>query len=279
MEIRNLSLSIYDAVDSIADWLVNQGTELPENIKRRDPREPGRAIKERWEDRLYRLMMRRFRIQKRNLVAHLERFRPTKAAADDFMNTLPRSLFDTDDVDAKLLRLFIAASQDGVELFAISSTISLDWTAVNTQAADWAREYTTEWLRGLDDTTRASLRSQMAAFIETPGYTIGDVVRSLPFDEKRALRIATTEITRVFGESVELAGKELQKTFPDVRVVKQWFTNNDSLVCGICAPLNNSIVSISDGFGVVSGEAGLTSPPAHVNCRCWMSSTTEIDIE
>ena len=262
-------LNLYKAVDAIADKLTERGVRLPEHLKRRDPKEPGRAMKEQYEDKLYRLTLRRFRIQKRSIAAHLSHFPPAK-------KSVPDDLFITDDIEAKLIQLFIMASQDGVSLFAANSTIGLDWTLVNTQAADWARGYTLQWLADLDKVTRKALISRLATFIETSGYTIADVMSGLVpmFGEDRALRIATTEITRIFGESEQIAGMALKEEYPDVRVVKEWFTNMDDLVCPICGPLQNNIVEVSHAFHSIVG--GIMSPPAHVNCRCWMVSGTDI---
>lgn len=260
-------LEIYRAIDAIADKLQEKGVQLPEHLKRRDPKEPGRAMKERYEDKLYRLTLRRFRIQKRNIAAHLNHFAPAKKTE------LPEALFETERVEALLLSLFIAASLDGVKLFSINTTIGLDWTLVNTEAADWARAYVPRWLDDLDRVTKKALTSRLATFVETPGYTVADVMSGLvpTLGEERALRIATTEITRVFGESQQIAGMALKDEFPDVRVVKEWFTNMDDLVCPICGPLQNNIVEVSHAFHSIVG--GIMSPPAHVNCRCWMVTT------
>jgi hypothetical protein len=263
-------LEIYKAVDAIADKLVEKGVALPEHLKRRDANEPGREMKEQYEDKLYKLTLRRFRIQKRNIAAHLNHFRPAKKAE------VPDDLFITDDVERRLMQLFIAASIDGVNLFAINSTIGLDWTLVNTQVADWARTYVPQWLDDLDMVTRKALQSRLATFVETPGYTIADVMSDLvpTLGEDRALRIAVTEITRVFGNSEQIAGEALKKEFPDVRVVKEWFTNMDDRVCPICGPLQNNIVEVSHAFHSIVG--GIMHPPAHVNCRCWMTTNTDI---
>jgi len=73
-----------------------------------------------------------------------------------------------------------------------------------------------------------------------------------------------------------LAGQDLKEEWPDVRVVKTWETNNDDLVCDICRPLNGVEVEIDEPF--VNDETGdeFDCPPGHVNCRCWMDSTTDI---
>jgi SPP1 gp7 family putative phage head morphogenesis protein len=133
----------------------------------------------------------------------------------------------------------------------------------------------TDWLAGLDKTTRAKLRQELVNFVEIQGYTIGDVVSGLPFDEMRAQRIAITEITRVYAQSELLAGDQLLREFPDILVIKTWFTNNDDKVCEICAPLHGKRVPLNEMFMDVFGDV-YDAPPAHVNCRCWMSSRTKI---
>ena len=243
-----MTIAIYKAIDAIADTLKARGVSLPDDIKRRDPKEPGRAMKEQYEDKLMKLVLRRFRIQRRNIAAYLAHYRPAvKGGPDDFLGNMPDDLFSADDVETLLLRLFIAASQDGVELFSLTSTIGLDWSLVNTQAAAWAREYVmgsgkhVGLVNMLDDTTKDALRNALVNFVEVPGYTIGDVVRVLPLDEKRALRVAVTEITRIFSEADNLAGLALKEQFPDVRVVKTWFTSADDRVCPVCGPLHDEI--------------------------------------
>jgi hypothetical protein len=111
----------------------------------------------------------------------------------------------------------------------------------------------------------------MVNFVKKPGTTIGDVVRALPFDQERALMVATTEITNMFAEAEEINGKKLKKEYPDVLVIKTWFTCNDSFVCPICAALADKEVEIDDEFA-----RGISRPAAHDGCRCWMSTTTRI---
>ena len=273
------SINFYLTIDEIADYLAEKGINLPVACKRRDAKEPGRAIKERWEDRLYKLMRRYLRGQRKRLSLHLAdrlaiRTMTVKATAGEIESSIPTSVWRDDGMDALLLILFSEALQDGVELAGDGLGVGIEWADVNTDAATFARNYVTDWLLALDEVTRNSLREAIATFIDTPGFTIGDVMDMLPFDDARALRIAVTEITRVFGRAELLAGLRLQELYPDLSVVKTWFTNNDDLVCAICGPLNGVRIPISDNFQSVVGE--IECPPAHVNCRCWMSTRTVI---
>lgn len=276
-----LNLELYEVVDAIADELGARGVYLPEAYKRRDPREPGRILKERDEDQLFRLTMRRFRMQKGKISAALEMILPpTKAimvpGPKDWMNSLPDNVFLDPETEAQLLKLLVAMALRGVEIFKQQTNMQVDWTLVNTRVAKWAREYMSEFLSGLDETTSKALREALEAFATQPGFTIADVAKVLPFGEERALQVAITEVTRVYAEAAMEAGRDLKKQYPDVRVVKRWWTNRDDRVCTICQPLHGMTVEIDDGFGVEPGEAGLLNPPAHPGCRCWISTTTEL---
>jgi hypothetical protein len=69
-------------------------------------------------------------------------------------------------------------------------------------------------------------------FIDTPGLTLGDIVSDLSdiFGVDRARMIAVTETTRAFAEGNRLAGLQLKEEYPDVKVIKRWYTNNDDKV-------------------------------------------------
>jgi hypothetical protein len=105
------------------------------------------------------------------------------------------------------------------------------------------------------------LRDTISAFVDTPGMTLGQVVDSLPFDRDRAEMVATTEITRAYAEGNMQAGQAMREQFPDVRVVKVWFTSADAMVCPICSPLNGLEVDLDKPF---SGT--IDKPPAHPKC-------------
>lgn len=248
--------------------------------RRRDKREPGRRRKEAREDELARLMRRHWRRQasalRDKLVPYLTTVRfdwVTDALmaefGDDYWHLLNR------DLVADLVRLLSAAAADGVSLFAETVNLGLDTAPVNTAAAEWAARYSYDLVRGLTDTARNSLRVALETFVRVPGTTIGDVMAALPFDEARALRVAVTEITRAYAEANKLAGDELVKQFPGVRVVKTWFTNRDDRVCPICGPLDGQTQDHAKPF--VGGDGkDYDRPPAHVSCRCWDSVTTRI---
>jgi hypothetical protein len=80
-----------------------------------------------------------------------------------------------------------------------------DWAGVNADAARWAREYVGELITGITETTRASVREDVAAWIET-GARLDDLIDALAptFGRRRADLIASTEVTRAFDEANDL---------------------------------------------------------------------------
>ncbi len=179
---------------------------------------------------------------------------------------------------ADLVIILTDARQDGINLFAEQVQVGIDYSAVNARAARRAREYAGELIKGIDRTTAQSVKDVIAMFAETPGMTMQDVIDRLPFDAQRARMIAVTEITRAYAEGELEAGIELRKRYPDVQVVKTWFTNNDEKVCPICEPLDGKDVPHDEGWGEGGNPdpEGIPAPPAHPNCRCWMQTSTRI---
>ncbi len=238
----------------------------------RDPREPARRRKQETQAQLERVVLAYLRRTARRVRERLEQAVPLHQVKLSYVDaTFPDDFWTDDDFMGDLLRILSAAARDGGALFAEMINLTLNTAAVNTRAADWARTYTYKLVKELTDTAREVLRDTISAFVETPGMTVGDVMAALPFDEQRAEVIATTEITRAYAEGQKVAGDEMAKEWPDVAVTKTWFTNNDDLVCPICAPLNGQEVGQDETF---AGE--FDSPPAHPNCRCWIDYRTRI---
>ncbi len=268
-----LHLALIDTLDAACDTLVAKGVALPDALKRRDKREPGRKEKEAAEDKLYAATRRHWKrqaekIEQAVILQHPER----KAITDTFPWLLEDEWWEDPDFERDLVLLLTQAAKSGIVLFQEQVMVGMDYTMTNAEAAKWARRYTYDLIRGIDDTTRKAVREAVTAFVETPGMTVGDVMRGLPFDERRAETVATTEITRAYAEGQRMAGEDLQREYPDVRVVKQWTTNNDDRVCLICGPLDGVEVELSEAY-----PGGYDGPPAHVNCRCWQSTRTRIN--
>ena len=240
---------------------------LPDELKQRDKREPGRERKMMYENKLARAVYRRFRTQREKLKYTLELWYPQRAKADPPIE----DIFTDEKSEAEILKILLLAYGHGIQLFEDGILIGLDYTLFNKEAATWAKKHSTRLFKLLDDVSRETVRSAVSAFIETPGMNVGDVMGILTnqpgsvFDSKRALRTAVTEITDAYAQAELDAGLQLKKQFSDVRVIKTWFTNNDSLVCPICGPLNG--VSVEVGHPFIGGDGGeYEGPPSHPNC-------------
>jgi hypothetical protein len=156
---------------------------------------------------------------------------------------------------------------------ALPTLSGMDWAIPNEFAANWARRYTFDLVKGLNDTTRETtaaeldhLRTQIPAFFERP-MTRGDLEARLAenglFGPARAEKIAVTEITRAAAEGERAVADELAKT--GIIMVERWETNKDDLVCPICAPLDGKV--LGDGWTRADG------PPRHCRCRCVINFT------
>jgi hypothetical protein len=266
-------------INDLRDELIKSGVNIPFALKRRDPNEPGRIEKESLEDKIFALFMKQFRKQRKlikDLLGRigLQRMKTTAEDVNFLMGFLSGDFYLDPEMIAQLSRLLTKATKNGVELFGDSNVLQMDYTLTNTRAATWANKYSFELIKGINKTTTKSLRNIFGSFIDTPGMTIGNVMDLLPFDESRSLMIATTEITRAYATAAQMAGEDLAKEFPGVRVIKQWWTNNDDRVCPICGPLHGVVVDVDESFDSIVGA--ISQPPAHVFCRCWMNTTTRI---
>ena len=227
------------------------------SIKRlaRDKREPGRVEKQRLQVRFALAIRRMFARQRERIRAW--------AATQKALVAMPEDLL-SDDL-AEILMMLTIGARGGVGLVSNTVNIGVDWTMANARASAWAREYAYSLVRGINQTTITAMQNAISAYIETPGMTLDDLMRLLPFDTDRALRIAVTEVTRAYAQGQRAAGEELRAQFPDVSVVTIWHTENDDRTCEICAPLDGQEVSDNN------------LPPAHPNCRCWVTVRTRID--
>ena len=152
----------------------------------------------------------------------------------------------------------------GASIAAEKAGIAFDTSLANKAAADWAGEYTDTLLQQLGTTTQDGIGPIVEDWINTDGATMGDLFQSL-MDTKlmgadRASLIATTETTRAFAQ-----GEIKQYSAMGITRMR-WQTNNDEVVCDICEPLNGEVRTIGDDY-----SDGITEPPGHVNCRCWLT--------
>ena len=119
---------------------------------------------------------------------------------------------------------------------ALKMGLSFNPTLANRDAEKWAESYTDTVLDQLGITTEGGVGDILSEWIDTPGATYGDLVNSLMeshlFDQVRASRIATTEITRAYAQGEALAyERELG--------------------------ISTAILPVED---------------SHIGCRCWLST-------
>lgn len=231
----------------------------------RDPKEPGRKRKMAYERKFADLMKRIFDRQK-------ETIRPQIAAAQ-FTKADDYNLEWTDSEKSDFVALVTEIYGDGLDLFRQDVYDGFSDEFINVKAKEAARKYAYELIKimgqQLNKTTIDGIRDAISLFAE-PGTTIGDVMDRLPFTPERSLRIAVTEITRAYAASTQDAGAEMQAMFPDLTVIKTWYTNEDDRVCPICGPLHMTDVKINESWGDID------NPPAHPNCRCWTDYGTTL---
>lgn len=136
--------------------------------------------------------------------------------------------------------------------------MSVEWALVNQRAADWARGYLFDLVKGITETDRGALQSAISNYFEF-GQTMGDLTRKLEqiYSPVRAEMIAVTEVTRAASEGEQAIAKELAQS--GIEMVPVWQTNNDELVCELCGPKHGNV--IDDGV----------FPPEHPRCRCWVN--------
>lgn len=154
------------------------------------------------------------------------------------------------------------------EAFNAAVNIELDWGLANAAAAEWAREYGYELIKGLGQTTRDEIAAAMGTWVEAQ-ETYPDLVRRLEEilgDPRRADLVASTEATRVYAEGNKAAWAQVE-TELGVQTVMVWHTAADDDVCPICRPLNGATARLDEEF-----PGGIKSPPAHPRCRCWLTA-------
>lgn len=162
------------------------------------------------------------------------------------------------------------------------------FSLVNQQVIRWAETYYID----PSDTTYGSIpnlnltsRQQVsAAFAAWNRGELGGRPQGLPsliqaltptFGADRAERIAVTETTRLFTESIRQAG--LANPFT---TYFRLLTSADDRVCPICGPVHATVIAKQKADGFVHPERGsIGFPPLHVRCRCGITEETDATIK
>lgn len=169
-----------------------------------------------------------------------------------------------DDLAETLILIYLSGAEGGVAALPLTVRVLANFDLINTNVMDFARKYRYEWVKGIVDTTRLQVQKAVGDWVQS-GSPLDALKAALEpvFGEKRAERIAVTEVTRVFAQGNQAAWESTGIVNSTV-----WMTAQDDLVCPICGELDGTHVGIGDIDA---------SPPAHVNCRCWLQP--EVDEE
>jgi HK97 family phage portal protein len=159
-----------------------------------------------------------------------------------------------------------AATEETLRI-ARSIGVEFDPALINAEAVAWAKRYSFDLIRGLNDTSRKVVSNALEEFLKTPGMTRGELEFLLEpaFGPVRAEAIAVTETTRAYSQAASDYQERLGQQ--GIKMEKVWLTNNDELVCPICGPKHLRPEN-EWSFEFPSG------PPAHPRCRC--SSTLRV---
>ena len=193
--------------------------------------------------------------QRRRVIAGIEKIE-RKAIDTEFWNVETEEMWTT--IQEILIAMAYVSAQTTVETVGIGVDLGL----VAESALDWAQGYSFELIKGINATTQRAVSKAVQQFIETPGMQQKDLIGMLDplFGPARAQSIAVTEVTRAYAEGAGIAKTEIER-LSGLQMTHIWNTNNDALVCGICEPLNQT----------KQGAAWWEFPPAHPNCRCWIT--------
>jgi len=177
------------------------------------------------------------------------------------------------DLGPTYTRIIVNAAGGGINLLYASGVSQMvDMDNVNINLIRWIGRYRDEWLSRITETSRQYIADKIVDWLRS-GDPLESLVKSLMedqthmFDEIRARRIATTEVTRLYAMGNQAAWEE-----SGYIASFRWNTAEDELVCKIC--------------GRPDGYAGKEFPlselsnmmPAHPNCRCWATPIVNVDM-
>ena len=195
-----------------------------------------------------------------------------KMSSEEAKQLLEASNIDWHELGDDLEPILAAIAQDGVAqgLAQVSAKTTADLLdQVNEKAVIWAEQHSADLVTKLADTTRKSLRGDLASAIEL-GMSADDIAgvigEDYGFSEARAELIARTE--RAFAD---IRGNTLAYAASGVVGGLQWITANegDDKVCPDCEMNDGEEVDMDEnGEAVEPFPSGDTVAPGHPDCRC-----------
>jgi hypothetical protein len=282
---RDALNQLHDMLEGYIDMIHEEHADcIPDawkaSLQRRDKREPGRRDKQLLTDKIYSAI-------RKHMGRVRDRLKEFVGIKSDMWDAIRNVLdWQDDDFIREVIRLLQVAGVGGISLFKDKIGVGFDFTLVNAEVAKWASTHAIQLAADISKTTLDALQKSVETFISTPGYSMGDIVNDLINSklsplygdnvEQRAWNIATTEVTRAYAQGQQQGADALSEQYPDVKVIKRWFTNYDDRVCDLCFPLDGAEVPEDENFYEPESDYEDGNPPRHVNCRCWMDYTTKI---
>lgn len=173
-----------------------------------------------------------------------------------------------DATNETVMLSLLAGATSGVNLLPAEVQGIVNWNVFNTAAIEYLNQYNLTILRGISETTRKQVTRAVSQWILS-GQPLSVLESTLTpvFGESRAAQIAATEVTRIYAE-----GNQMAWMSSGVVTSNRWMTARDGRVCPVCGPLSGQVVELGGSFGALGG---LSAPPAHVSCRCWLQPVVD----
>ena len=196
-----------------------------------------------------------------------------KMSTEEARQMLEALNIDWHDLGDDLETVLAAIAQDGAaqglaQVGAKTTSDLLD--QVNEQAVAWAETHAADLVTRMEETTRKSLRGDLASAIEL-GMSVDEIATVIGadygFSDARAELIATTE--RAFAD---VRGNCLGYAASGVVAGLEWITANggeDDRICPDCEMNEGAVVPMDDnGEATEPFPSGDTTVPAHPGCLC-----------
>src|SRR3990172_4334469 len=172
-----------------------------------------------------------------------------------------------DDVAPLVLDVFFEAVKGGQAALPPSVQVLLDFDTVNEAAIEYLRQYRLKNIAPIFEHTRNQTSKTIENWIRS-GESL-DVLKaqlSPLYGPERAERIAVREVNTILAEGNQEAWKSTGLVEEN-----RWRTAMDDRVCEICEPLEDMVVGLGENeFTTEEGGLGISGPPAHTRCRCWL---------
>ena len=155
--------------------------------------------------------------------------------------------------EAYALGAELAALQPSARPRIVTAQRDYEPEVIDALAQSTARAQIEDWWGQFTSTTQREMQRQILR-ARAEGRGTQWLMEQLEpmFGATRALRIATTEITRLMGAGAQATYRQMG--YPGW----EWRTVRDKAVCSTCHALNN-----------VQYPQAVPFQPAHVGCRCW----------